>query len=137
MAAVREWAGAVPGLGYRDAKAYKDKGEQRCRAQQQRTLTNGSQDASSLTPCSSARTPPCASLQARKHIPLSCDLSCPGSDRLWSEPERGSAQDVVLRDLDLLESEQPHHLAQDHRTGDDRRRARGIEPGDLFALLER
>jgi hypothetical protein len=137
---VREWAGAVPRLGYRDPEPYKDKGEQRGSAEQQRPPTNGSQDASSLTPYSSARTPPRRGPYRRRSIYLFCggwvSGTCPESDRVRSEPERGSAQDVVLGDLDLLQAEQPHHLAQDHGSGDDRRRTRGIEAGCLLALFE-
>ena len=58
MGAVREGAGAVPRLGYRDTKPDKDKGEQRACAEQQRPPTNGSQDASSLTPYYPPADPP-------------------------------------------------------------------------------
>ena len=136
MGAVREWAGAMPRLGHRNAKPYKDKGEQRGCAEQQRPPTNGSQDASSLTPYSSARTPPRRGPFRRRSIYLFCGKRVSGLG-LASEAERGSAQDVVLGDLDLLQAEQAHHLAQDHRPGDDRRRTRGIEAGGLLALLER
>ena len=137
---MREWAGAVPRLGYRDAEPYKDKGEQRGCAEQQRPPTNGSQDASSLTPYSSARTPPRRGPFGAGAYTSSVVGECPERARIRtvrSEPERGPAQDVVLGDLDLLQAEQPHHLAQDHRPGDDRRRTRGIEAGCLLALLER
>ena len=136
MSAVRERAGAVPRLGYRDPEPYKDKGEQRGCAKQQRAPTNRSQDASSLTPYSSARTTPGAD-----RIGAGTYTSFVGG---WmsgrgpsSEPEGGSAQDVVLGDFDLVEAEQAHHLAQDHGPRDDRRCACRVEAGCLLALLER
>ncbi len=50
------------------------------------------------------------------------------------QPERGAPKDVVLGHLDLFESEQVHHLREDHGAGDDRRRSRGVETLDLAAL---
>ena len=140
VSAVREWAGAVPRLGYRNSETYKDKGEQRGRAEQQRPSTNGSQvcvlpHSVFLRPHTS---PQARAYRRRQHIPLLGRRASGGvRTRTGSEAERGSAQDVVLGHLDLLQAEQAHHLAQDHRPGDDRRRTRGIEAGCLLALLER
>ncbi len=43
----------------------------------------------------------------------------------------------MLGDRDLLEAEGAHRLDQDHDAGDDRRRAVGVQAGDLDPLGQR
>src|SRR6187399_651558 len=45
--------------------------------------------------------------------------------------DRGSVEDVVLGDFDLVEGECTHRLDQDHHPGDDVRRPIGVQTGDL------
>ena len=51
--------------------------------------------------------------------------------------ERGAVEDVALADLERVEAEEAQRFAQDHRAGDDHRRALGLEAGHLAALGER
>ena len=71
------------------------------------------------------------------------DLSRRGRRLSWAacvplgRPHRGAEEDVALGDRDLRQGERAHHLDQDDHAGDDRRRAVGVDPADLAALLER
>src|SRR5215212_7064250 len=51
--------------------------------------------------------------------------------------QRRPVEDVVLADLDLVEVEHAHRLEQDPRPSDDRRRAIGVQPGQLAAFRQR